>query len=176
MSELSQKENYYWNWKLNNNEITVYRKVEKAIMVMQTENGKVTFFKNGDTLNTYNESQYEKTAILNEKKELYNINLPCVINQENIKPVILNAMNSKIKSTTVDGKECYLIESSSEAFIMHASVEKMQIFIEKETGLAIKVIEYDNQEETTISYKYEFDKVTDEDLKEPNISEYKIEK
>lgn len=174
VTELSKKENYYWNMKLDNNEIVVYKKEEKAIMIMQAENGKITFFKNGDILNTYDESQDEKMATLNEKKEFDNINLPCVINQENIKPVMLTAMNSKIKSTTIDEKECYLIESSSENFITHTSVEKVQIFIEKETGLAIKVIEYNNEETTTIDYKYEFDKVTDEDLKEPNINEYKI--
>lgn len=175
-SKLGEKENYSWNWKMENKEITTYRKGEKAIIIMDTENAKVIFAKNGNLVNTYTENSNGKMARLNQEEELYNIiKLPNIISKKNVS--MFDVVNSKISSESIEGKECYLIESSSEAFISHTSVDKVQIFIEKETGLPIKVVEYDDKnEKKTANYKYDFDKTTDENLVEPNISEYKIEK
>lgn len=175
-SKLSEKENYCWNWKMENKEITTYRKGEKAIVIMDTENTKTTFAKNGNLVNTYTEGPDGKTASLNEEEELNNlVELPNILSKENIN--ILDVVNAKISSETIDEKECYLIESSSDAFISHIGVAKVQIFIEKETGLPIRMVEYDDKnEKTTTDYTYEFDKVIDKNLIEPDISQYKIEK
>lgn len=173
--ELSQNENYYWNVKIGDREISTYRNGEKALTIM--DNGLMTISKNEDLVNTYIDGPEGKIARLNEKEDNPNllIKLPGLILKENISPVIISAFNSKISGVVEEGKESYLIESSADAFIIHASTEKVQIFIDKETGLPIKMIEYNNEgETTTTTYKYEFNEVTDEDLKEPDVNEYKV--
>ena len=55
----------------------------------------------------------------------------------------------------------------------------MIAYVEKDTGLPIKLVEKIEEngaiKEHITEYKVEFDCVTDEDLVEPDISEYKIQ-
>lgn len=55
----------------------------------------------------------------------------------------------------------------------------MKAYVEKDSGLPIKLIEIINNNgeniEKVITYKYEFNIVTDEDIKEPNSQEYKMQ-
>ena len=56
------------------------------------------------------------------------------------------------------------------------------LFVEKDTGLLIRVVEQtmpnaeENAEKYDIitNYSYQFDTVKDEDIKEPNINEYTV--
>ncbi len=174
--EVSQSENYYWNLKLEGKELSTYRKGEKALTIITEDSIKTTYFKNGETSNIYTESSEGKTAKLNEKTVSGFIEIPVLLTKDGIEPIFINAMQCKISDVTEDGKECYLIESSANDFIIHSSIEKTQLYIDKETGLTVKLVEYDNNGKLfTTNYKYEFNTVTDEDLKEPNINNYKVE-
>ena len=66
--------------------------------------------------------------------------------------------------------------------------DKWEIWLDKETGLPIKEINRDGEKtffvgtnvvksvnDVICEYKYEFDKVTDEDVKVPDLSNYTVE-
>lgn len=76
---------------------------------------------------------------------------------------------TSIKSIDYNGRPCYLINNS---------LKNEGMLVEKSTGLLVKLykgfIELDNgnKVETEYRYYYEFDKVTDNDIKEPNRLDY----
>lgn len=55
----------------------------------------------------------------------------------------------------------------------------MKTYVEQDSELPIKLIEIINKNgeniEKVITYKYQFNIVTDEDIKEPNSQEYKMQ-
>ena len=55
---------------------------------------------------------------------------------------------------------------------INETIEKILVYVEKETGLTIKKVEIINENgqksENIVTYEYKFDSVTDEDVKEPN--------
>ena len=79
------------------------------------------------------------------------------------------------------GKKCYILHNRSEK-------DKWEIWLDIETGLPIKEINRDGGKtffvgtnvvksvnDVICEYKYEFDKVTDEDVKVPDLSNYTVE-
>ena len=81
-------------------------------------------------------------------------------------------MFSSIHTVEMDGKKCYEISTMCNPnYIYDENSKDLKIYIEKDSGLPVKVIETieENGEETqnTITYEYEFDCVTDEDVAEP---------
>ena len=83
--------------------------------------------------------------------------------------------------TYANGKKCYVLYNRSEK-------DKWEIWIDKETGLPIKEINRGGEKtffagtkvvksinDVICEYKYEFDKVTDEDVKVPDLSNYTVE-
>ena len=81
-----------------------------------------------------------------------------------------------------DGKHCYILRNKFE------QEQKWELWIDKETGLPIKEINRDGQisyiagtdivkevKDFVQDYKYEFDIVTDDDVKVPDYSTYKVE-
>ena len=109
-------------------------------------------------------------------------NVPFVINRNSLFQKIGTTFVYSIDTDTYDyGKEYYVLKNRSENNIW-------EIWIDKETGLPIKEINRggeksffpgtnvvkevkDNKKE----YKYEFNKVTDEDVKVPDLSNYTVE-
>lgn len=93
---------------------------------------------------------------------------------------ILNSILTTITTAEIDGKECYELSSKYNSnFIYSQNGKEMKAYVEKETGLPVKIVEVINengQETKNITkYNYKFDSVTDEDIKEPNNSEYKAQ-
>ena len=72
------------------------------------------------------------------------------------------AITTDIQKVKLHGKECYLIKEGDN--------EK---FIDMETGLAIKMI--DNNNNRTIDYTYEFNNVTEKDVNRPETTGYTLE-
>lgn len=92
---------------------------------------------------------------------------------------IMHSICTSIKSTEVNGKECYeLSDVFSSNYIQEQNV-KIKAYAEKSTGLPVKYIEYDKENEQEVKseteYEYKFDCVTDEDIAEPNESEYELQ-
>lgn len=93
---------------------------------------------------------------------------------------ILNSILTTINSTEIDGKECYELSSKYNTnFIYSQNGKQMKAYVEKETGLPVKLVEVieenGKKSENITNYEYKFDCVTDEDIKEPDISQYKMQ-
>ena len=71
------------------------------------------------------------------------------------------ALTTSVDKIKLNGKECYMIRDGN--------TEK---FIDVNTGLAIKMI--DNQNNRTVDYKYEYGVVKDADVIKPDITGYTI--
>ena len=86
---------------------------------------------------------------------------PIYFTGENIIENIWIALTTSVDKVKLNDKECYLIRDGN--------TEK---FIDVDTGLAIKMI--DNQNNRTTDYKYEFGVVKDSDVTKPNTEGYTI--
>ena len=125
----------------------------------------------------------EKGDISKAKNNDNNIKfIPFITNRNSlIKNIGATFVYSIDTDTYANGKKCYVLHDRSEK-------DKWEIWIDKETGLPVK--EINRGGETTFfagtnvvkaindvicEYKYEFDKVTDEDVKVPDLSNYTVE-
>lgn len=88
---------------------------------------------------------------------------------------------SKIYTEKVDGQDCYVIDSlkNTNAIYSNGAIS-LKIYLNKETGLAVKTIETVKKEDGTTeewvtTYEQKFDVVTDDDMKEPDTSEFTIQ-
>lgn len=95
-----------------------------------------------------------------------------------------NAILFWIKSEKYNGKEVYRLSSKNFKNILEYNQGVEEFLVDKETGLVIYIdmgvrekqnqygeIEYSND---FVEYNYVFEKVTDEDMIEPEISEYEV--
>lgn len=114
-------------------------------------------------------SEIEKIALIDDKmtKTLSNsvdiIINPVYFTGENILENLFIAITKSVDKIELDGKKCYLIRDGN--------TEK---FIDVDTGLAIKMI--DNQNNRTTDYKYEFGVVGDTDVAKPDTTGYIVNK
>lgn len=69
----------------------------------------------------------------------------------------------KIETLNIDDKECYVIKYSNEDRI-----------VDKETGIMIKTVHYENDGISTTEYSYEFGSVKDSDIQRPDTTGYEI--
>lgn len=134
---------------------------------------------NGKTLTVYKEKTAVRGADL-EYSEDIQTSYTAIVNfaQATILPErILHSIFTEIREVELDGKECYELSGNNMSlFIKTSGTERIYGYVEKETGLPIKRIDLmeDGREDVT-TYDYKFDIVTDEDLKEPDVSEYKLQ-
>lgn len=110
-------------------------------------------------------------------------NVPFVINRNNLFAKIGTTFVYSIDEDTYDyGKEYYVLKNRTEKNNI------WEIWIDKETGLPIKEINRGGEKlfftgtnvvkavkDNIQEYKYEFDRVTDEDVKVPDLSKYTLE-
>ena len=93
---------------------------------------------------------------------------------------IINSICTSIKSTEINGKDCYELSVIMSSNYIASKDSKIKAYAEKETGLPVKYIEYDKDNNqnviTTTEYEYKFNCVTDEDLAEPDESQYELQK
>ena len=141
---------------------------------------------NGENENTYIEVESEEGT---EKVATLNSNgLPSfgkITNWfddiDDMKQFILMSLMAHIRSVEQNGKECYEITLVYASNILMPSDGDFALYIEKETGLTIRNINGYSLDANGIKspiitdYEYRFDVVTDEDLVEPDISEYKVQ-
>lgn len=133
--------------------------------------------KNG---NNYLTADGNKVAILNSMpihtpEKVYNY-----LETENFGEFVAGIFGSHISSVKCNDKECYKIENFRTSDLLFPE-QGICVYIDKETGLIVRIEEGTRSNENgefytqVTDYKYEFNTVTDEDLKEPDVSEYIIE-
>ena len=81
------------------------------------------------------------------------------------------------KREIIDGKEYYVIDGKlSGSQLMLQNVISTKAYIDRETGLTMKIIEItkenNNKKEYITNYEYNFDSITDDEISEPNTIGY----
>lgn len=146
------------------------------------ENEKTTFStynKNNETQNTYVEKNNQKIAYPNSENITRILPISNYLETKTFGEFISKAFTAQISSAYCNGKECYKISNIKFTETSFSDDNNSTVYIEKSTGLPIRFIsgrEISNNEEVNsiTDYYYDFNNVTDEDLKEPDINEYTI--
>lgn len=97
-----------------------------------------------------------------------------------INDLIVNAIVTSIKTVKMDGKDCYELSSKMNTnFLYDDNTTKFLIYVEKETCLTLKIVEEVNVngeiKQVVKDFEYQFNQVTDEEISEPDNSEYKMQ-
>lgn len=125
-----------------------------------------------ETANMYcSDSDGKQYAELNVNKEnTLNIDIPDFWkdDKENFFQYLKMVLFSSVTTESCNGKDCYKITKRNS---LDKNFEEY-IYIEKETGLAVRI--FSSFQNRITDYKYLFGSVTDNTLKEPDISECEI--
>lgn len=160
--------------------VNVVKETTKRIQIVYPTERKVFIEAEGNkTLSIYKETAAKRTTDVNAATTTHTV-LPNYTHSMNFIERIIIALNTNIKTTSIDGKECYELSGMhSSIFLYHENSISMSLYIEKDTGLPIELVERieedEKEREYLTEYEIKFDVVTDEDLAEPNISEYTIQ-
>lgn len=101
------------------------------------------------------------------------VNIPNALYiDNNIWYLFISAITSSITLQTINGKEYYYISSIISPYTSFTVQDG--VYIDKETGLMTKTNANEEGTWPQADYVYEFNNVTEEDLKEPDLSEYEI--
>lgn len=158
----------------NNTTFEKYYKdgIEKDVLSIPNREEKITQYLYDNERKLFVEKEDKKTVTTTEKpEEIVASVLVSYTSYENFWQLLFNSITSSITTAQLDGKECYVISSSYNLnFIYEGDSDTVKVYIDKETGLALKCEEVNNNRIT--KYQYSFDTVQDEDLKEPDMEQY----
>lgn len=162
--ETQELTNYYYKSEAADAITTVYRKDDKSLFKYETDNNIRQIYINGNELWILNdEKNGKKTANKIDATEfLFMPLMDGSLCTENLWQSLLIAIQAKITSEDVDGKECYKIYLD----------EDFQIFVNKTDFIKIKEI---NCDKTTKLLEYSIGTVTDSDLEIMNVLGYEVE-
>lgn len=183
-STINTLDNYYVKMNFyqgdDSSTLEVYKKDETSLSILTSlsTNFKHIEFSNGQTTNMYIESDKDNVANLDIEGTLIGFIDIRTIYDNNFKSIFLNSLVTHIESTKCNGYECYYIKNFNSPSIL-GSEGFTGIYIDKQTGLPIRILggtitSINGSTDQIIDYSYEFNSVTDEDIKEPDLSQYKI--
>lgn len=149
----------------------IYLKEDNSLVTFENDNSKTSIYNDGNTTDIFTENSDGRKAELN-KNTTISYSIPNYLKTENSWRTFCAGMFSSIKSVDVDGKDCYVIEGNLGSIFINAPSPSnaQKIYIEKDTGLCIQLINSDN----TQIFEYEFDNVSDETFVKPNIEQYEL--
>jgi uncharacterized protein YxeA len=167
--------------------LELYKKdgISKYIIKTEREDGTIVT----DIELTYHDERRNYTdkggiKILNiYSEDSSNVEVDNVFNyagSDNFVEKLKNSIVTKITSEICEGKDCYKLEGKLNSnFIYDENTQKEYVYIDKETGLTVKVVdikvdENGEKREYSASYSYDFGNVTDEDMEEPDSTGYEI--
>lgn len=166
----------------------IYKKEEKQMNIQtyyDSQNNeyysKLIEYSDKNTTRLYTELNNEKTMMLDQNSALLS---PMKVSEsyshysETIWKLIKNTIFSSINKVKCNGRDCYYF-SRLETDMLEFSEVSSGIYIDKETGLPIRTVAGTYKTNQGIfdpirEFYYEFDTVTDEDIREPDITQYKI--
>lgn len=92
---------------------------------------------------------------------------------------IIESILNNVKIEVIDGTQYYVISGLYNTnYIYSENTKGIKVYINKETGLTSKVVEKVEEDgqlvENVTTYEYSFDTVTEEDVAEPDESQYEL--
>ena len=142
----------------------------KYVMTNLDADIKVTQYFYPNEIKEFIEEPEGKRLIIEPREN--DIELPPLINyfyNDSFIATFEMSMYYKITTSDVNGKECYV-------FSRTYAKTKMDIYIEKDTGLVLQSAQIGSTEGdiALTQYEYSFGTVTDEDMQEPDATEYRL--
>lgn len=116
-----------------------------------------------------------------EEKNSSGAKLVSFVDTVTFRELLHDSIVSKIYTEEVDGQECYVIDSLKNTNAIYSDgAVSLKMYLSKDTGLAVRVVETVKKGDGTIedsvtTYVQKFDVVMDEDMKEPDRSEFTIQ-
>jgi len=155
--------------------ISFYKKGNKTVTIqeqkMNGESMKTSTYNNGERIDTFFDTPTSKSARLDSKSNFFSDNtIYNYLETNSFWEKIKLSFHSKIKSEEYNGKSCYVIEIPTLNERADKD-EKNEYFIEKDTGLCLKIVSNNLIQEKT----FEFNKVKDDVFVEPDISQYTLQ-
>ncbi len=149
-----------------NNTIEIYKRNEKTLATYISSETKRIEFTNGQLTDLYIENNNkivkEKSSIEPTLIKFANIE---TIYSNDMKNILHNCFFTNIESTNYRGIECFLIKNFSSYSIVANNKGNNIIYLNKENGLPVRILECDNR----IDFIYEFNTVTDKDVDIVNL-------
>ena len=176
ISKYSNSTNYFVKSESTKNDGTkiimkYYQKDNKqAVFLEKTSNEneiKISRYNNGERVDTFTETKDSKVAQL-DTSTLISVNIYNQLETDNKWQTFIGSIISNIRSEKCNDKECYVITGFTSTTSL--TFEGTKIYIDKDTGLLVKVIE----DETISNREYEFNNVEDTIFVEPDISQYTL--
>lgn len=176
ISKYSNSTNYFVKSESTKNDGTkiimkYYQKDNKqAVFLEKTSNEneiKISRYNNGERVDTFTETKDSKVAQL-DTSTLISVNIYNQLETDNKWQTFIGSIISNIRSEKCNDKECYVIKGFTSTTSL--TFEGTKIYIDKDTGLLVKVIE----DETISNREYEFNNVEDTIFVEPDISQYTL--
>lgn len=176
ISKYSNSTNYFVKSESTKNDGTkiimkYYQKDNKqAVFLEKTSNEneiKISRYNNGERVDTFTETKDSKVAQL-DTSTLISVNIYNQLETDNKWQTFIGSIISNIRSEKCNDKECYVIKGFTSTTSL--TFEETKIYIDKDTGLLVKVIE----DETISNREYEFNNVEDTIFVEPDISQYTL--
>lgn len=149
----------------------IYKKDDKVKSVsISRRNAKVTKYYSNNEVKTYTDSGSNKTSsissgITNDDKITVNF-----LGNTALADMITDVFVVKLTSENVEGIDCHVLSGikSNNAYYVQEDVENIKLYIQKSTNLPMKIVEeLKNGKIRVTTYKYEFNVVTEKDIREP---------
>lgn len=178
-SNYSISVNTYYGEKISHDECLVKDEntylYTTSLLDEEDKQKRIIFSKDGET-NLYIEMNGSKIAELNQGEISTKMEIPNYLQTNDIKDFISLLFKAKITTVKCNGKECYEIRNIGNSNLVYTENGYAIIYVDIETGLIERVVRNntENKEDIVQDYTYEFDNITDGDIKEPNISEYEV--
>ena len=154
--------------------------IDKLIIKYKDKPMTVIQLKNGNECKNYTffeETKKVTVTDVNNMDALRVTKINNTINTNSFIDKLIKCITSKVSTETIDGKEYYVIDGKlSGNQLMLQDVISTKAYIDKETGLTMKIIEItkenNNKKEYITNYEYNFDSITDDEISEPNTIGY----
>ena len=162
--------------------VELYRKENNFKYIVDNGIQRITTYKINNVVTSFIDTNLEdgteKTmnVVEDDQNELNYTTMMDYVNTNTLFEKIVNSLFSLIKTEKMNDKDCYVIINNGNYtnFMYSGDVEKMKVYLDKETGLPVTAIEEYNsgKNERVTNYEYQFGVVTDSDLELPDTSEY----
>ncbi len=178
ISEYKNSTNFYVKTvasETNGTTITMesYTKDNKQVVFIErnlnNEIIKMSIYDNGEKINMYIETA-ESKIVRQDVKTIMVGNIYNSLEVENNWQTFLSSLVSKIRAVKYNNKECYVI--SDFMSLSSLSFDKQTIYVEKDTGLLVKV----EANGIITEREQSFNNVNDLVFVEPDISQYTLQK
>ena len=144
--------------------------LRKYVLTNPEADIKVTQYFYQNEIKQFIEEPEGKRLIIESREN--NIEAPTLMNYFYIDSLInrfFMSMDYKITTGEVNGKECYVFTKE------YANPEKIEKKKKKDTGLVLQDVQIESTEEVyRTQYEYSFGTVTDEDMQEPDATQYRL--